>query len=64
MKMPKLQEMYTIVAIMCHRYERMFSQLFCFEQEKTLKYVLKKLLYTSKIIKKGRSTDAKKAFGT
>ena len=39
---PKLQEIFTTVAIVCHRYERLaacqiFSPLFCFEQEKKLK---------------------------
>ena len=37
---------------------KMFSPLFCFEQEKTLKNFSKKL-YTSKIKKKRRSRDEK-----
>ena len=62
-RMPKLQEIFTTAAIVFHRYERlavlqMFSPLFCFEQEKTLKNFSKKL-YTSKIKKKRRSRDEK-----
>ena len=58
MTMPKLQEIFTTVAIVCLRYERlavlqMFSLLFFFEQEKTVKNFSKKL-YTSKIKKKLR----------
>ena len=60
-RMPKLREIFTTAAIVFHRYERlavlqMFSPLFCFEQEKTLKNFSKKL-YTSKIKKKRRSRD-------
>ena len=47
LRMPKQQEIFTTVAIVCHCYERlavlqMFSPLFCFEQEKTLKIFSKK----------------------
>ena len=55
--MPKLQEIFTTVATICHRYERlavckmMFSPLLCFEHEKTLKNFLEKL-HTSKTKKK------------
>ena len=55
--------MYTIVAIGCHRYEMMFSQLFCFEKEKSLKTFSNKL-YTSKINKEEKKHRRKKAFGT
>ena len=62
-RMPKLQEIFTTAAIVFHRYERlavlqMFSPLFCFEQEKTLKNFSKKL-YKIKIKKKRRSRDEK-----
>ena len=47
LRMPKLQEIFTTVVIVCHCYERfpvlqMFSPLFCFELEKTLKIYSKK----------------------
>ena len=63
MRMPKLQEIFTTVVIVCHCYERfavlqMFSPLFCFEQEKALKGFLKKL-YTIKLKGKKRSRDEK-----
>ena len=62
-RMPKLREIFTTAAIVFHRYERlavlqMFSPLFCFEQEKTLKNFSKKL-YTIKRKKKRRSRDEK-----
>ena len=62
-RMPKLREIFTTAAIVFHRYERlavlqMFSLLFCFEQEKTLKNFSKKL-YTIKRKKKRRSRDEK-----
>ena len=62
-RMLKLQEIFTTAAIVFHRYERlavlqMFSPLFCFEQEKTLKNFSKKL-YTIKRKKKTRSRDEK-----
>ena len=45
LRMPKVQEIFTTVAIACHRYERlavsMFSPLFCFKQEKTLRNISK-----------------------
>ena len=55
-RMPKLREIFTTAAIVFHRYERlavlqMFSPLFCFEQEKTLKNFSKKL-YTNTIKKR------------
>ena len=48
LRMPKLQEIFTTVAIVCHRYEKLAVlqnvwPLFCFEQEKTLKNLSKKL---------------------
>ena len=62
--MPKLQENFTVVAIMCviairdSLFCKMFTPLFFFEQVKTLKNVSKKLLDKEK--KKTR----KVAFGT
>ena len=49
LRMSKLQVIFTTVAIVCYRYERlavckrMFSPLFCFGQEKKSKNFLKKL---------------------
>ena len=60
MRMPKLQEIYTIDAIVCHRYERMFSQLFCFERENTLKDFSNKL-YSSKINKEKKKHRRKQS---
>ena len=69
MRMPKLQEIFAksscyqelllLPYVTATRYSlfcKMFSPLFCFEQEKTLKNVSKKL-YSSKIKKNRRSTD-------
>ena len=56
LRMPKRQEIFKTVAIVCHRRTRdslfckMFSPLFRFEQEKTVKNFSKKL-YTSKLKK-------------
>ena len=56
LRMPKLQEIFTTVVIVCHRRTRdslfckMFSPLLRFEQEKTVKNFSKKL-YTSKLKK-------------
>ena len=56
LRMSKLQVIFTTVAIVCYRYERLavckktFSRLFCFEQEKTSKKFSKKL-NESKIMK-------------
>ena len=63
LRMSKLRVIFTTVAIICYRYERlavckkMFSPLFCFEQEKTSKNFLKKLNESK--IKKSRSRDEK-----
>ena len=67
-RMPKLQEIFTTAAIVFHRYERlavlqMFSPLFCFEQEKTLKNFSKKL-YTNTIKKREENPRRRIAFGT
>ena len=67
-RMPKLQEIFTTAAIVFHRYERlavlqMFSPLFCFEQEKTLKNFSKKL-YTNTIKKREENPRRTIAFGT
>ena len=54
LKIPKLEEIFTTVAIECHRYERlavlkMFSQLYCFMQVKALAENFLEKLYTSKV---------------
>ena len=47
LRMPKVQEIFTTVSVVCHRYERlavlqMFSPSFCLERVKMLKNVSKK----------------------
>ena len=47
LRMPKVQEIFTTVSVVCHRYERltvlpMFSPSFCLERVKVLKNVSKK----------------------
>ena len=47
LRMPKVQEIFTKVSVVCHRYERlpvlqMFSPSFCLERVKMLKNVSKK----------------------
>ena len=54
LKIPKLEEIFTTVAIECHRYQRlavskMFSQLYCFMQVKAFAENFLEKLYTSKM---------------
>ena len=61
MKMPELEEIFTTVAIVCHRYERLavLQNVFaitCFEQVKALNYFSEELS-SSKIKKKRRSRE-------
>ena len=63
LRMSKLQVIFTTVAIVCYRYERlavwkkMFSPLFCFEQENKSKNFSKQPNESK--IKKSRSRDEK-----
>ena len=65
LKIPKLVEIFTTVAIECHRYERffktvlkMFSQLYCFTQMKELAENFLEKLYTSKMKKEEEETKS------
>ena len=67
--MPKLQEIFTTVAIVCHRYEKLAVlqnvwPLFCFEQEKTLKNLSKKLYVDKEDKEKKKKKRRKVTLGT
>ena len=62
LRVPKLQLPSCVIATRDSMFCKMFSPLFCFEQETTLKNFSKKL-YTSKI-KKKRKKRRKVTFGT
>ena len=62
LRMPKLQEIFTTVAIVCHRWNPLFCKLFLHYSALSNKRrwkTFRKELYTKKIMKKRKSRDEK-----